>query len=150
MSDIVKNIRTGLESVITDVLGSEWNPLQYKYDLEKNPTNTSKRWGVVVGDGVASATGRIGDVTIDRTFTVTLGDEHVNQADDSNAQTVQDSLETLLDDIFIQAALKKLGVPNLVYSVTISSISEPLLVVDGTLFMQATYIIKYRSEAFRC
>lgn len=150
MTAIVDDIRDGFEDLVQGVLGSDWNRLQYTYTIEKNPKNTCKRFGVIYGEGVVSATGRIGDVTIDRDFSVILADEHIDVGGDENAQIVQNNLEVLHQSISEQSVLKKLGVPNQVYSVTITNISEPFLGVDGTMFITASYTVKYRSEAFRC
>jgi hypothetical protein len=149
VSDLVKTIRQGFESIVQETLGPDWSELQYKYTIEKNPKNTRKRYGVVVQDGTPTD-GAIGWVTVNRTFNLTLADEHVNVAGDENAQIVQDKLEDLHENIYVAAKGKKLGVPNQVLNVTISSIGEPFLDVDGTMFMTFGYTVTYRTQALGC
>lgn len=153
MSNIVAQIRTGLESCIKNTLGASWKELDNKFDLKKNNfENQTKRFGVVVRGGDQSPMQMTTFVTVARTFDITILNQYISTINkDSNVQAAIDILENAMDEIIKAASLSKCNQPNLVLTAVMSSIADPDFdSLENVLIYNFSLTVNYRSALVTC
>lgn len=144
MSDIVKEIREGIEGIITTTLPT-WKKLDFKFDLTKNNANNSSlRFGVKSLEG-PSGISILKNYTVNRTFEISFMNDHVvTQDNDTNIQTSIDIIESAIDEVLVAIVSSKAGVADKVLLVDLLSIEAPDFSIQSVTFINLTLNISYK------
>jgi hypothetical protein len=146
MSDIVKQIREGLESQIGLVLPN-WTVLDNKFDLEKNNfNNQSQRYGVNALDGAGSVS-ILKFYTNARNFNITLCQSYISGPNSDTAQQAAvDILEDAMDEIIKTTMGKKAGSPFLAYNVFFDANGEiDFETIENLAILNFSLTVEYRN-----
>ena len=153
MSDIVKQIRLGIESCIKTAVGPEWLEIENKFNLDNNSfKNQKKRYGVIAQDGSSSGAQINTFITITRSFEITLIEQYISTLNkDSNPQGAIDILENAMDDILRLITNSKAKNPGIVLNTQLASISGPNLnEIENLVILRFVMAVGYRSPLGSC
>lgn len=146
MSDAVRTIADGIETVIQSVLGVNYKKLAYIQDVEKNNYNTnSNRYGVrpLAGGEVPGVTK---NVHLTQAFEIVLSKAYRESSlnDTEQSEKTLDNFNNILS-IYKELVNTKCSVPLTVLHITNLQMSEPEFLVDSKVAIQrATIEVTYR------
>lgn len=148
MSTTVKDIVDAFESDIsTNVLGSEWSELLYKFDIEQNNFRSNdQRYAVIPGFG-QSFSGILKNYTVAHDFQCILVRSFINRDGDAALRTALYDIYDKFDDIYKRLLSYKLGIPSVVLHVESFTIEEPeILDENNVVAVRSTFTIQYRKQ----
>ena len=146
MSNLVEQITDAMISEVQTALGSDYSKLCYFYDVSKNNfISNAKRFGVIPSSGVSGIT-PLRTYTIDHEFQVVITDNYFNKEDgDESQRAVIEELYEQLDEVTNRLYAKKLGIPSIVFFVTLDSMESPEFIEeDNVAIIRANFVVKYR------
>ena len=138
------DILTSLDSQVSTTLGATWTELQYIYDLERNPADTDKRYGVGAGSG-GSGPGVNKAVTMNFDFFVVLAKRFINSDDDVRQRAVLSEIYEEFETLDINIFQKKLNNAN-VLLVSDLNYEDPEIIGKQTMSVRVNFTIKYRNQ----
>ena len=152
MSDTVKQIREGLETLIETTLPT-WKELENKYSLEKNNfINQSKRFGVTTLGGT-NTNSIIGYYSVARIFEVTFCNKYISTLNtDANPENAMDEIEDAMDEVIKAAVNSTLGLGgNVISGIIFDDIDDPdLETLENVAINKLRFIINYRAQVTGC
>lgn len=141
----LSSIITSLNDAVSNILGNNWQELQYIYQLEDNTFRSGdSRFGVGVNDG-SSVAGTNKAVTLDFSFFVVLTKTFVNRSNDISERASISDIYDQFDSINKNIFQKKLNNVNILLVQDIN-FEAPERVDTSTISVKCNYTIKYRSE----
>lgn len=149
-TNVVEQIRNGMNTRLAAVLGSDYKKLAYIREIEKN-SNTSKTlgYGVSVGGAEPSDESINRSHTYRQEFTVVLCSGGGRKKTERDQEAAALTMATAMDSIIKDFTQYRLGLPTLVIQVENATIQEREILEDGdTVVLRATFPIIYR-QAFR-
>lgn len=151
MTDSVKSIRTGIETVIETI--TAFTKLDNKFSLEKNNfTNEVERYGVIAKTGAKSDTSVLRYLTIDREFEITLCNKFISQHNqDQRQEAVGDLLESNMETIIDELEGSKAGLPALVMAINFAS-NEAVDYdeIENLAILRFSVVATYRKQITNC
>jgi len=151
MTDSVKSIRTGIETVIETI--TAFTKLDNKFSLEKNNfTNEVERYGVIAKNGAKSDTSVLRYLTIDREFEITLCNKFISQHNqDQRQEAVGDLLESNMETIIDELEGSKAGLPALVMAINFAS-NEAVDYdeIENLAILRFSVVATYRKQITNC
>ena len=142
----VEQITSSMITEAQTALGGDYKELCYFYDLEKNGFNSNaKRFGVIPVEAKSVLTVAKA-YTLDHSFQLIVTDNYFNKEDgDISQREVANQIYDKVDEVTARIYASKVGIPSIVFFVSLDSISEPeFLEDDNVVAIRANYIIKYR------
>jgi hypothetical protein len=147
MSNYVEQILTETKALIATELGSDYQELQYIYELEKNTVRGARlAYGVrpLAADTAESVT-RV--YTLDHVFEVILTDTFARGDNDSQRETALNTMYDKSDEIFKELVNHKINLASFVLNIFNPSLSDPEFLDDNKMIvLRMQYIVKYRSD----
>jgi hypothetical protein len=127
-------------------LGSDYQELQYIYDIEKNTVRGARlAYGVrpLAADTAESVT-RV--YTLDQAFEIILTDTFARGDNDSQRETALNIMYDKSDEIFKELVNHKINLANFVLNIFNASLLEPEFLDDNKfIILRMQYLVKYRS-----
>ena len=146
MSDIVSQIHTAIESIVTAQLGSGFEKMRRIYNPSENDLRNSRNSYSVKHGSANSSSGVTRVYTLDHEFSIQIMSTFVDRRDDSNIQSEINLLYSKIDDILVNMHLSKLSLPAIVLMVDGPSIDEPQILFENTAVLISFGInVKYRN-----
>lgn len=148
-TNAIEQIRDGMNTHISTVLGTDYKKLEYIREIEKNSTNTkAKGYGALVGPGEPAEEGVNRSYTFEQVFTVVLCEGVERKKNERDQETAALTLATAMDAIYKQFQQYRLGLPSLVIQIKTPSLDEREITEDGgTVILRANFPVVYR-QAF--
>jgi hypothetical protein len=142
---IATDVLTNITSTVATTLGSDYQLLQYVYDVSKNNERTAKQGYGVRPLSASSADGVNRVYTMAHGYEVILTDSLVSGRNDAGLTT---SIKTMLDkadEIFKALVSTKVGVSS-VLNIFEPAISEPEIFEDKKIVvLRLQFVVLYRS-----
>ena len=141
----LSSIITSLNNAVSDVLGGDWQELQYVYELEDNSFRSGEsRYGVGANAG-NSVAGTNKAITLDFGLFVVLTKTFVNRSNDENERASLSDIYDQFDSINENVFQKKLNNANILVVQDISY-DAPERIDKGTIAVKVNFTIKYRNQ----
>ena len=146
MSSVVEDINIALEGVIAGVLGADYNPLLFKWSVEKNDfRNNSKMYGSMPLGG-SQETGVIKSYTIAQTYEFVLTHNYINRDGDEDKQAKTFMLFEKSHAILKEVIRSKVGLPGSVLNIEGIDFLDPEFFEPDNIVVQRTRLfILYRN-----
>ena len=146
MANIVKDIVENSRTMISGVLGVDWQELRYFYGVENNDERSAKKGFNVIPLGASSVETVLKFYTLDQTFELVLVDTVTRDEGDTEKEVVLFEMYNQADEIFIKLVNSKVNGLASVLLVAEPSISTPEFLDDNKfVVLRMQYVVKYRS-----
>ena len=144
MANLAGTIRDAIDSTVGTTVGATYQSLRRVYSPEENDfRNIAKAYGVRFGS--ASPVDQILNAyTVDHDFDVLITGRAVNRQDDADIQTTLTEIYDQIDDITVELTRTKIGLPLIVMTVGVPTISAPEFFENEVVLITATYAVRYR------
>ncbi len=148
MSNEVVDLVEAIKTRTSTVLGSDYKPIGYAIDIEKNPSKGSnKRFGVVVGSlGQTEEYGVLSSYTVMQEFTVKITNSYSqSKVNDSDKLAKTNVLFDLALSVYTDLVKEKAGLPSVVVIVGDMTVSDPeYLEEDNVVVLNMSFAVTYR------
>ena len=146
MSNYVEQIITQSKLLIANELGSDYQELQFIYDIEKNTLRGARLAYGIRPLNAFTAEGVTRVYTLDHEFEVILTDTFARGDNDSQREASLNTMYDKSDEIFKELVNKKINLANFVLNLFNPSISEPEFLDDNKfIILRFQFTVKYRS-----
>lgn len=142
-----RDIIEAIEAKVATLLGSDWSELDYTYDLEKNKKFKDKetKWGVGVSEGTPLS-GTNKSVTLEEEYFVVLAKNFTNRSNDESEKEAIKTIYDSLDVLYLDFARSKLGLPAIVFVVSLPNPLGPETMGESTTSVRLNFTVQHRKS----
>ena len=144
--NIVHRISSQVSALMAEVLGKEFRPLKYVYDIEKNSRRSKEKGYGVIPLGVETTEGMSGHYTVEQGFDLVIVDRYEERSDESRKTAVIFNLFSKAEELVDRIYRGGVGISEVINIASFSIADPELLESESAVVLRVEIRLQWRKR----